>query len=642
VRSPYSCLRPALILVILCAAAFAEQAVQVVTQDAATGKIFCRSQRFLIPYEAVDSGPAGVSGVRLYYTADAGATWTLYGERPGDKGSFEFTAPDDGAYGFTVLAVDAAGNVEGKDGPLTGVRPEIAVVVFPKQDMELAPGARMRIRFRADDANLAPPTATVSVRTSDSQVWERLNEVAAEQGEFAAVGPMLLAGRYFVKVAVADRAGNSSEEAFSFLATPDARPVAREEGPAGRDWEVPIAAPPRAKSLVFEIDYSVSDVAGQPPAQVGLWYTTDSGATWQFYGLDPDVVSPFRFQAPREAVYGFKLTAVTRSGVEEPRPLPGTKPDILTLVDVTYPTVMLDDPRGGESYAGGQVHYVKWTARDDNFGSLPITLYVARDGGGWELLASDLPNNSAYGWNVPLIEFATYRLKIEARDAVGNATAVVSDNFHIVSAPPETRIKAVVPAAPLLGVATTPGPPRTPLPSPSAAAAPTAPPANVNAEAAKKLVDKATALRLRGAYDDAEKALRDALNQDPRSAEARTDLGALLVSAGRHEEAVTVLQDARALAPADSDILYNLATAYYALGDYQESAAAFETLCALDPRNEQVLWVLGKAYYAAADVARARQTWQRIVDLDSPASPYIKRARQALASVPQPAVPPQK
>ena len=288
------------------------------------------------------------------------------------------------------------------------------------------------------------------------------------------------------------------------------------------------------------------------------------------------------------------------------------------------------------------MHYIKWTARDDNFGSLPITLYVARDGGKWELLASDLPNSSAYGWNVPLIEYATYRLKIEARDAVGNVTSVVSDNFHLVSAPPETRIRAVVPAVPLLGVSNQTTQPQAPLPSPAAPQAPTAAPANVNAEAAKALVEKATALRLRGANEEAEGALREALKQDPRSTEARTDLGALLVSAGRHEEAVTVLQDARALAPQDTDILYNLASAYYALGDYRDSAAAFETLSSLDPQNEKALWVLGKAYFAAKDVVKARQAWQRIVDLNAPASPYIKRAKQALESVPEPAATPQK
>ena len=347
--SPHSCLKPALVLIALCATLCADESAQVVTQDAATGKIFCRSQRFLVPYEAVDAGPAGISGVRLYYTADGGATWTFYGERPESKGSFEFAAPDDGTYGFTVAAVDAAGNVERKDGPAPNTKPEIAVVVdtkaprieaiFPRQDMELVPGAHMRIRFRADDANLAPMTATVSVRTAESEVWERLGEMATEQGEFAAVGPLLLAGRYFVRLAVADRAGNSAEETLSFVSTPDAKPLMREAGPVGRDWQVPIEAPPRAKSLVFEIDYAVADIAGEAPAQVGLWYTTDSGGTWQFYGLDPDVVSPFRFQAPKEGVYGFKLTAVTRSGIEEPRPMPGTKPDILTLVDVTYPTL---------------------------------------------------------------------------------------------------------------------------------------------------------------------------------------------------------------------------------------------------------------------------------------------------------------
>ncbi len=628
----------------------AAESGDIVVQDAGTGKIYCRSQRFLVPYEAADSGPAGISAVRLYFTCDAGSSWTLFGEKPEAKGSFEFVAPGDGVYGFTVVAVDKAGNVERKDGPSSGTRPEISVVVdtkepqilpvFPRQDLELAPGAHLTVRFRADDASLAPSTASIAVKTRDSSLWETVEGVAFDKGEFSAQNGVLFPGRYDVKIAISDRAGNAAEEVFSFVCTTNATPPAQPSGPTGRDWVVPIQAPPRAKSLVFDIDYSVEDIGGQPPAQVGLWYTTDAGATWQFYGLDPDAVSPLRFQAPREGVYGFKITAVTRSGIEEPRPMPGTKPDFVTLVDITYPTLMLDDPRGGESYAGGQPHFVKWTARDDNFGSLPISLYVARDGGDWEILASDLPNNGAYGWNVPLIEYATFRLRIEARDIVGNVTSVISDNFFVVSAAPESRIRAVVPAVPLIGikdlsVAPSPAasarsvPAAEPAPEPAAQASP-------NDEEAKALVDRATGLRLRGDYDAAEKELREAIRLDPHAVTARNELGAILTQSGRHEEALDVLREARRLAPGDADVLYNVACAYYALGDYADAAAAFETLSGLDPGNEAILWNLAKSWLAAGDVAKARATWVRIIDLNRPGSPYVRRARQALQAIADP------
>ena len=626
-------------------------AADLVTQDNATGKIYCRSPRFLVPYEAADNGPSGISAVRLYYTTDDGKTWAVFGEKPDPKGSFEFIAPSDGVYGFTVEAVDKAGNVERKDHPLQGTKPEISVVVdtkppqidpiFPHEDLELAPGAHMRIRFRAADPNISPSTAAVSVKKDDMAAWVPLPNVTFQDDEFFVQGDILYPGKYSVKLSIGDRADNSAETAFSFTCTPNARPPVHAPGPLTQEWLVPISAPPRARSLILDIDYSVQDIGGQPPAAVGLWYTTDAGNTWQFYGVDPDVKSPFNFQAPGQGIYGFKITATSRAGISEPAPKPGVKPDMSTLVDTMYPSLLPEDPRGGESYAGGEVHYIEWTARDDHFGSLPISLYTARDGGEWQLLAADLPNTGTYGWNVPRIDYAVYRLKIEARDQVGNTTTVTSDNFYVVSAPPESRVKAIISASPLVGTANVRGSgadaETTPKPGPETPPAkeePAPPPTATTDTAVKELIDKATGMRLRGDYEGAEAALRNALKKDSSSVYARCELGGLLIQQGRYSDAIETLNQARQLDAKDTDVLYNLASAYYALGQYDNAAAIGETFVALDPKNEAALWNLSKAYYAADKITKARLTWQQIVVLDVPGSPFAERANQALAAVP--------
>lgn len=622
----------------------ATAAADVITVDEATGRIYSRTRRFLVPYEAADSGPAGIKVVRLYYTADGGHEWLLFGERAEAKGAFEFAAGADGVYGFLVQAVDMAGHVEHKEGLLSGTNPEITVVVdtkppqieaiFPRQDMELAPGAHMRVRFRVHDPNLSPDTAVVRIRHADDTEFTLLEGLDVEDGEFFVMGPPLFPGTYTVEVRLCDRAGNEGTATFDFLCTRTPEAMPGRPGPVGRDWLLPINAPPRAKTLCFDIDYKVDDIGGQPPAAVGLWYTTDHGMTWQFYGLDPDVVTPFRFQAPKEGVYGFKLTSTTRSGISEPPPKSGTKPDILTLVDVTYPTLMLDAPRGGESYAGGQVHYIRWWARDDHFGSLPISIYVSREGGAWELLASELPNNGAYGWNVPLIDHAPYRLKITARDQVGNKSVAMSDIFLIASAPPETRILRVIPSVAAIGISEAPMRPD----EPEHVSEPTPPPTGVSEAEMADLIEAATALRLRGDYQAAEVKLREATERDPHGTKARNELGALLSEMGRMEEAVSILRDARVVAPADTDILYNLGAAHYLLGRYDESIAAFETLSRMDPAGEGGLWSLAKAYYKAGDLDGARTVWQKIVSLNVPGSSFHLRAQRALASLSKPAI----
>ncbi len=579
----------------------------VVTRDSATGHIYCRVKRFYVPFEAADAGPAGIGTVRLFYTQDAGLTWTLWGEKAEAKGSFEFVAPRDGVYGFATQAIDKAGLAEFDGKAPEGITPEISVVVdtrppqiepvFPREGVELHPGAHLRVRFRALDPNLNARSAVIRVKKDDEAEFKALAGVSASEGEFFAQGDVLFEGRYTVEVGVSDIAGNSGLDSYSFVCTKTPRAPGETGGQFGQNWLVPIDAPPRATSLAFDIDYQVSDIGGRPPAAVALWYTTDHGATWKFYGLDPDVTSPFRFQAPQEGVYGFKLTSTTASGVSEPPPKSGVKPDILTLVDKTFPTLMLEDPRGSESYAGGEPHFIRWTAGDAHFGSLPISIYVSREGGQWELLAAELPNTGAYGWNVPLIDFAPYRLRIEARDQVGNTTTVISDTFYVISAASETRILGIHPSVTAVRISAPPAAPVAPVETNVADAKPTPPPTGVSEAEIEDLIDRATSWRMRGDYEEAEAALRDAVERDRHNVKARNELGALLTEMGRQQEAVEILKDARALAPSNEDVLYNLAAAYYLLGRYDDSAASLETLAGMSPRSESVLWSLAKAYY---------------------------------------------
>lgn len=616
-----------------------------VTREKATGRIFCRVTRFLVPYQAADPGPSGIRAVRLYCTTDNGYTWTLHGEKSEAEGSFEFVASADGTYGFTTRAIDNAGNMEGAVLPDSGTAAEIEVVVdtrapqieaiFPRQDVELAPGAHVAVRFRADDPNLLPSSADVKMKREDEKDWSSFPNIGISDGEFYGRGGTLSVGSYQVSIRISDRAGNSATELFTFTCTKHPRRLPRKRGQAGSDWLVPVGAPPRARSLVFSIDYQVSDIGGQPPESVGLYYTSDDGLTWQFYGLDPDAMSPFEFQAPKAGYYGFKIVAKTRSGVSEPRPQTGTKPEFITLVDDKHPTLMLEEPRGGESVPGGEPAYIRWSARDDHLGSLPITIYVSRDGGRWELLAAELPNTGAYGWNVPLIDYAAYRLKVEARDIVGNTTTYITEEpFYVVSTPPESTIRGISSGGAAVAVSQV-GEEALAAQEPSGdGAQPTSPAVGAHEAEVKAMVEASTALRLKGDYEGAERVLRDALGLDAYSVRAKNELGALLVLQRRHSEAVELLRSARASAPRDTQVLYNLAAAYYALGKFVESAAAFESLAELKPRDEEVVWLLSKAYFAANDRPAARQSWQRLVAMNVPGSPYGKMAREALDAVP--------
>ncbi|MBI5699333.1 hypothetical protein HZC35_03360 [Candidatus Saganbacteria bacterium] len=102
------------------------------------------------------------------------------------------------------------------------------------------------------------------------------------------------------------------------------------------------------------------------------------------------------------------------------------------------PVVQVLSPNGGEIYRGGGSATITWSAADEGSGIADnsIALYYNISSGD-VLIADNLPNTGSYTWTAPAITTSEARVKITARDNVGQTGQDISDAvFSIDSTPP--------------------------------------------------------------------------------------------------------------------------------------------------------------------------------------------------------------
>ncbi|HXY39649.1 MAG TPA: tetratricopeptide repeat protein [Vicinamibacteria bacterium] len=89
---------------------------------------------------------------------------------------------------------------------------------------------------------------------------------------------------------------------------------------------------------------------------------------------------------------------------------------------------------------------------------------------------------------------------------------------------------------------------------------------------------RAVALHQAGDLEGAVRAYGEALVQDPRNPQLRSNLGAALAALGRYEEAIASYREALRLLPGDARIRTNLALAYYKSADIARAAEELQAL----------------------------------------------------------------
>lgn len=198
----------------------------------------------------------------------------------------------------------------------------------------------------------------------------------------------------------------------------------------------------------FNLEYDLDRVEPRDLADVELWATRDGGRSWQKWGTDADVKSPFPVTVEAEGTYGFRIVVVSKNGLASPSPRSGEPADVWVGVDFTAPRARVAAAPYTDGPQAGQLR-ITWEAADEGLGERPIGLFFsASPDGPWQSIAQGLPNAGQYFWKVDPRAPSSVYLKIDVTDAAGN---VGSDRtlqpIDLRGLVPSGRIRGLSPAS---------------------------------------------------------------------------------------------------------------------------------------------------------------------------------------------------
>jgi len=552
-----------------------------------------------LPYQPKTPQDADPAGIVLYYTRDNGVTWVRYArfaEIPAASGNaVSFDAREvcpeevDGEYGFVSVTVDENGREEAPMGA-----PSFVVVVDTRKPLvttalragdSFAANDKVDLDWGVEDEHYKYGSVRVEYRLRDDKEWVAIHTGQAPSGQFVWNVPQLTPGGYEISITATDMAGNTGTtgpipvnilggasrppigalppegtavearrpDAAAALPPEGVEPPTVDESRAPPVCRVSIAVPARSGRLAYDIEYSRQEDAGSL-AFVTLYHTADGGRTWLRYGIDPDGASPFTFVPPGEGAYGLWLVGAGRSGLRDPAPQPGDKPQMILVADNTYPTLALLWPTGGEILRAGVEVDVRWVAEDANFSEGPVSVFYSADGGAsWTAVATEAPNSGRHRWTVPG-EAASVLLKLVAEDTAGHVTEVVT-------------------ATPITVEHVSPG----------------VRPTGVRAHAARTLASPSTAASVPASSG------RQGTAQDAAAAETCFAHASVLYNQGRLDEACDQLRQAIELAPETAEYHFRLGTVRVRQGAFDKAVAGFKRAVEIEPANSSYRKDLGLA-----------------------------------------------
>jgi hypothetical protein len=170
-----------------------------------------------VDYRIDKFGPSGVGRVDVYMTPDEGKNWSKIAEDQDKRSPVEIDLPGEGLFGIQLAITN--GNGFGGKAPKTGDRPNFFIEVdATSPSLQLNPpemvagSSSINIRWVANDKNMAAEPVSIFYRKQPDSPWQPVtNHAIKNDGLYRWVFPRDIGSQFFLKLEVADLAGNVSK-----------------------------------------------------------------------------------------------------------------------------------------------------------------------------------------------------------------------------------------------------------------------------------------------------------------------------------------------------------------------------------------------------------------------------------------------
>ncbi|HYV38999.1 MAG TPA: hypothetical protein VE988_25160 [Gemmataceae bacterium] len=169
--------------------------------------------RASLDYRIDQVGPSGVGKVEVWMTGDQGVNWKRLCEDADRRTPAEFDLPGDGLYGVRVIVTN--GNGFGGKPPVPGEQPQLwievdtaAPLVHLKEVEPTSNGGTIDIRWSVSDKNLGTDPINLFYATRREGPWQPMARNLKNDGLYRWAFPRDAGSQFFVRLEVADMAGN--------------------------------------------------------------------------------------------------------------------------------------------------------------------------------------------------------------------------------------------------------------------------------------------------------------------------------------------------------------------------------------------------------------------------------------------------
>lgn len=374
----------------------------------AAGKpIVTNKSRFRIPFkfDAAAMQKMDARELQLYVSRDQGANWELGQVIAPQTGRFDFQAPADGEYWFSVKTLDGAGQLHPAGRTF---EPGLMVVVDTRQPvldltLESLGGGKVQLRWKSDDPNLDPTSLRLEFIQPGTPNWQQVSIIPRGSGQTSWAVPE--SGVVAVRGTIADLAGNSGATQKQLTVDATGEAIRR--------------TPPGVRAPIAE---------GDAPPNQNLGQTTSTDAPGRVR-LDSESASPKQY-ASLPTGRGMREGTVpppTTSGKPVMTPLvsdwPGLRPEVARDRWESDPLSAADDsPRrspGLTKVINTRKFNIGYACDDVGpSGVGAVELYVTEDGGRkWWRYGEDADRTSPFEVDVP--RDGDYGFAIRVRSGAG-------------------------------------------------------------------------------------------------------------------------------------------------------------------------------------------------------------------------------
>lgn len=166
-----------------------------------------------VEYRIDQVGPSGVGKIEVYMTADNGASWSRIHEDIDRRTPAEINLPGEGVFGIRMVVTN--GNGFGGAAPAKGEAPtsfiEVDTTTPDVQLRDIEPNTKngcLEIRWKATDKNLGAEPVNLFYRIRSDAAWIPMVKKIRNEGLYLWSFPRDSGNRFYVKIEVADQAGN--------------------------------------------------------------------------------------------------------------------------------------------------------------------------------------------------------------------------------------------------------------------------------------------------------------------------------------------------------------------------------------------------------------------------------------------------